>query len=75
MPCGRPVPADGPWAALCLPSRAVGSRLPGFPGIPTGGRQLQLRDLSLPPRGLMPPRIACTLLSLCVRARLVWAAL
>lgn len=75
MPSGCPVPADGPWTALRLPPGAVGSRLPGFPGVAPRGRQCQLRDLSLPSRGLLPPGAARALLRLRLRARLDRAAL
>ena len=70
VPRGCPVPADGPWTALRLPPGAVGSRLPGLPGAASRGRQCQLRDLSLPPRGLLPPGAARALLPLRLRVRL-----
>lgn len=70
VPGGRPVPADGPWAALRLSPRTIGARLPGRAGVASGGRQRQLRGLRVPPRGLLPPRAARTLLPLRVRAGL-----
>lgn len=30
VPSGYPMPADGPWATLCLSSRTVGAPLPGL---------------------------------------------